>query len=213
MSRFSKAEAEALGWVIVHERPEEREIVGGTVKIIPASVRAEKFAANGQHLTEEAESIGLLLERINAYESFQARINSPVEVGVFESEAPLDESGLPLRSVDTPEGRLTDGEFSARASAQAQAADDASQKLARDEEDERSSAPQEFETEQLVVESDRRTGDIATVREGEKSLDEAQARKDLEEADQESERVVAASEAQGALKAAEEAQGEPDPED
>lgn len=77
MSRFSKAQAEKAGWVFVHEQDERESALGGGQQglrqTLPASYRAEKYvetAVGGETLiNEEADSIGLLLERINAYET------------------------------------------------------------------------------------------------------------------------------------------------
>lgn len=77
MSRFSKAQAEKAGWVFVHEQEERESALGGGQQglrqTLPASYRAEKYvetAVGGETLiNEEAETMGLLLERINAYET------------------------------------------------------------------------------------------------------------------------------------------------
>lgn len=76
MSRFSKAAAEALGWSFYHDSPEvvlnDGNNQSGVSKKVPASVRAEKFLSlpgqAAKRITEEAETIGKLLERINAFE-------------------------------------------------------------------------------------------------------------------------------------------------
>lgn len=71
MSRFSKSAAEKAGWVFVHDADEEVLFSGGeqgVTRVKPASVRAEKYVTPTQKVVEEANTMGLLLERINAYE-------------------------------------------------------------------------------------------------------------------------------------------------
>jgi hypothetical protein len=75
MSRFSKAAAEKLGWAFTHESPEiELADSGptGVTRTIPAKVTAEKFLSlpgrEGHTVTETAETLGLLLERIHLFE-------------------------------------------------------------------------------------------------------------------------------------------------
>lgn len=71
MSRFSKAAAEAAGWTFYHDSEEvvlnDGNNESGVTKTVPASVRAEKYIL-GSRTTEEAPTLGLLLERINAFE-------------------------------------------------------------------------------------------------------------------------------------------------
>lgn len=73
MSRFSKAEAEARGWSFFHSQDEETVNLGnGVTRTKPASLRAERYVSRpgqaNQLVSEEAETIGKLLERINHYE-------------------------------------------------------------------------------------------------------------------------------------------------
>lgn len=72
MSRFSKVQAEALGWAFVHEQKEEVVRQGGILKVVPGSVRAEKYVTEAPHAAtlvhEQAETMGKLLERIHAWE-------------------------------------------------------------------------------------------------------------------------------------------------
>lgn len=86
MSRFSKAAAEAAGWVFYHDSDEvvlrDGDNEQGISKKVPASVRAEKMIdLPGQDLfrtTEEAPTLGKLLERIHAFEQhLEARLSAP----------------------------------------------------------------------------------------------------------------------------------------
>lgn len=98
MSRFSKADAEALGWSFYHKSDEvvlrdgDNEL--GISKKVPASLRAEKMIdLPGSDLfrtTEEAPTIGLLLERIAAFEAhLEARLAAdPGEVDARASDEP-----------------------------------------------------------------------------------------------------------------------------
>ena len=65
MSRFSLGEAQALGWKVVH--------AGDGAG--PEKLRAEKQLSNGALITQEANTTGLLLERVFAYEANLARHN------------------------------------------------------------------------------------------------------------------------------------------
>jgi hypothetical protein len=68
MSRFSKAEAERLGWEFVHKQDEIVEDLGdGITRTTPAVLRAEKRIGTSL-INETAETIGKLLERIHLYE-------------------------------------------------------------------------------------------------------------------------------------------------
>lgn len=108
MSRFSQAEAEAAGWSIVHKRDEyEVTVRPGLVQKTPATIVAEKYhSPPGQKailLHEEAETMGLLLERINAWEQHQKSMHPEVE------PVPVDESNelpsfSPLYEVAEGEG-------------------------------------------------------------------------------------------------------------
>lgn len=139
MSRFSKKEAEARGWVFVHKSPERIEANSGdpqgrSLRIAP-SVRAEKYVSlpgrNATLINEEAETMGLLLERIHAYEQHLERTR------ITKEPAPVDESVEPrevelsdleddqhftrgdraAHSVLTPSGSMTEAEWSKRDSA------------------------------------------------------------------------------------------------
>lgn len=79
MSRFSKADAEKAGWSFTHESDEvvlRDANEQGVTKVVPARVTAEKFLSlpgRADHtITETAETIGLLLERIHAFEQHLA---------------------------------------------------------------------------------------------------------------------------------------------
>lgn len=95
MSRFSKADAEKLGWVFTHESDEVTladSLPTGVTRTVPAKVTAEKFLSlpgKGDHtITETAETIGLLLERIHAYEQH------------------LEERGLPGEAPEVPDHQI-----------------------------------------------------------------------------------------------------------
>lgn len=71
MSRFSKAEAELRGWLFTHNAPAATENLGdGIYRTTPADLRAEKIV-DGHVFTEQAETIGKLLERIHLHERSQ----------------------------------------------------------------------------------------------------------------------------------------------
>lgn len=87
MSRFSKADAEARGWVFVHDSPAEDIVtseVQGEVRSVPRSIRAEKILSlpgkGSQVVNEEAESMGLLLERIHAFEAHHDQLRQEIVV-------------------------------------------------------------------------------------------------------------------------------------
>jgi hypothetical protein len=72
---ISREEAEAAGWVFVHDSPEQVETTSATQseqRITPASLRAEKSLLRPGRLTalvnESAETEELLLERIELFE-------------------------------------------------------------------------------------------------------------------------------------------------
>ena len=112
MSRFSKAEAEALGWKFIHNVEADATVTSetqGEVRFSPETHVAEKYhsVAGGpsQIIHEEGETMGKLLERINLFEETQKRLQpETVEpVGVEVNALNLDaESGLPLRTVTVP---------------------------------------------------------------------------------------------------------------
>lgn len=131
MSRFSQSEAESLGWRFAHSSEERREAVErGRIQITPASVRAEKNLSGVGMINEEAETIGLLLERIAAYEAHLKQkqiVQTPVAVN--EGEIPTiilpagdepgdtvgEDTGIPIRTVTLPGGeRITEEELTAR---------------------------------------------------------------------------------------------------
>lgn len=76
MSRFSKAAAEKAGWSFFHASDEivlnDGNNEAGTSRVVPASYRAEKYVdipgKEAALVTEEASTIGKLLERIHLYE-------------------------------------------------------------------------------------------------------------------------------------------------
>lgn len=73
MSRFSKAEAESRGWQFFHKTEDEYTDLGnGISRFKAASLRAEKYVSRpglaANLVSEEAETIGKLLERIHLYE-------------------------------------------------------------------------------------------------------------------------------------------------
>jgi hypothetical protein len=132
MSRFSQSEAESLGWVFVHDSAEEEVITSetqGISRLKPASVRAEKSLGGVGMINEEAESMGLLLERIHAYEEGQkARQIVQTPVAINEDNIPTihlpagddhvnegEDTGIPIRTVTLPSGeRITEEELVSR---------------------------------------------------------------------------------------------------
>lgn len=108
MSRFSKAEAEAAGWVFTHSRGGYEVLESSTqgrTRAIPPTIVAEKRVSRpgvaDVTAHEEAETMGKLLERIHAYEQHLA--------GLPESRAnDIDTTGelrvfSPLVGDDAPE--------------------------------------------------------------------------------------------------------------
>ena len=97
MSRFSKSEAEGLGWRFVHEQDETIDNLGdGVYRVKPGSHRAEKQLPTGL-LNEEAETTGLLLERIFAYEQHIAGLPA------VQSEPPFEGDPNPGAPVEVDE--------------------------------------------------------------------------------------------------------------
>lgn len=94
MSRFSKTAAEKAGWKFVHYEPESVADLGdGITRTVPATLRAERYV-DGKLVNEEAPTIGLLLERISAFEAHaEAR-------GLNVAPEPSTSVSLPPRSED-----------------------------------------------------------------------------------------------------------------
>jgi hypothetical protein len=123
MSRFSRAEAEARGWVFVHEQPKQVVNTSGTQgeqRIIPPSLRAERYV-NGVLINESAESEGKLLERIALYESrLDANLEADEATLIPEPEGltfDADEEGEPLAygTVILPGGEvISEAEWASR---------------------------------------------------------------------------------------------------
>lgn len=194
MSRFSRSEAEARGWAIVHESDD--------------LIRAEK-QYNGRLVNEEAHSEGLLLERINAYEQHLEGLPQAVPAPVDELGVPVDEEGLAVRSVIAPDGEalteaewsqrdshdalVRDGEFQVEGGTEAAAeAAAAREDIAREKENARTAEPDVGPTENLDEDSrDRQLAERLVVREGEQSLSEVIDRKLEESANAEAARVEA----------------------
>lgn len=159
MSRFSKTEAEKLGWRFVHNQDEARTLrprdSQGREQTLPPSYVAEKTqetAVGGETLIhEEAETMGLLLERINAYEAHLGRLEDTskppegdasyaepygdIAVLKFNENAKTDEenpqdneTNLQAQdephklTVSTPKGDFTEHEFFGRKTDEAVAA-------------------------------------------------------------------------------------------
>lgn len=109
MSRFSKAAAEKAGWRIVHEQEPYDEARGGgqqgLVQKHPGNYRAEKDVdthLGHKLINEQADTMGLLLEKIAAYEAFQDNLedtDSPPEGDASYADpfAPLPELKLNSR--------------------------------------------------------------------------------------------------------------------
>lgn len=245
MSRFSKSAAEDRGWIFVHDQAAEQVItseVQGEVRNLPRSIRAEKIVSlpgKGSFVVnEEAESIGLLLERIHAFElSLDAAGGQGVPAPAVAPSAEPEEGEDDNRTVHVEGGRITEEEWASRSkndaiydgekmvvlgpSAVALEADEASAELARDQEDE-AKAAEEIASEQIAYDTadnidspGQSAGGVLVVREGEESLEDVSLRRDAEKADAESERVEAALEAANERKALEEGsieiEAEPEP--
>lgn len=102
MSRFSKAAAEKAGWSFFHESDEvvlnDGNNEAGVSRVVPASVRAEKYVdlpgKEATLVTEEAGTIGKLLERIHLYEQHLAsRVQALEPDARIPDEDPADSEG------------------------------------------------------------------------------------------------------------------------
>lgn len=194
MSRFSRSEAEANGWVIVHEDEGQ------------GLYRAEKYIG-GNKIEQSGITEGLLLEAINAYEDHLASSVEPVAARVDESNMPLDEDGNLVRSVLGPDDMaMTEAEWANRgvhdavvredgemrlegATPAAAEADEAREEIAREKENERTAEPDVGPTEALDLDNrDHQLAERLIVREGEDSMPEVIDRKLEESADAEAER-------------------------
>lgn len=128
MSRFSKSKAESQGWVFVHSSHEEEIVESATqgrTRTTPASNRAEKRLDNGALINEEAETLGLLLERISKYEATREQLTSkkdePTVVTLTDVPHTLDDDGQPefaIRTVRTHDGDITEAERAGAGSVQ-----------------------------------------------------------------------------------------------
>lgn len=117
VSRFSKAEAEAAGWVFVHERDEytvtNSSTQGRTTTIAPRLVAERYISPVGRSatlITETAETLGKLLERIYEYERHLERVGVELEAPVVDTTATpraasTDENGA-LTIEDVPAGSV-----------------------------------------------------------------------------------------------------------
>lgn len=82
MTQFSKADAEAAGWVFTHADPGRVDDLGdGNTKTIEPSYVAEKALPGGGLITEQGHSEEILVERIALYEEHL------VQKGVDQSNA------------------------------------------------------------------------------------------------------------------------------
>lgn len=94
MHQLSKSAAEEAGWVFFHEQEERTETIANRPQVIPASYRAEKVIDDQTKLTEEGETMELLLERIHAAECnlagvpvFEAgEVELPTSTAVYTDE-------------------------------------------------------------------------------------------------------------------------------
>lgn len=176
MSRFSKAEYEARGWVFVHEQGEEKVVTSETMaesRIKPAHYRAEKYLSlpgQGVSLINFAdESLGKVLEQVHAFEEQLEAKQVELTPGEIDAPSQVDEAGIPVRNVYTDEGWISEEEYASRDKREAiydgdkmvytgpqPAAEDAVEaksELEKDLEDARTAAPDVGPTEQ--VEFDR----------------------------------------------------------
>lgn len=242
MSRFSKADAEARGWVFVHDKGAENVVtseVQSEVRHLPRSIRAEKIVsrpnAGSYVVNEEAETLGLLLERIHAFERHLDSLGGSAVVtpAVAPSQEPEEGEDDP-RTVIVDGGRLTEEEWASRsrneslydgekmvvlgASPAAVEANDAASELAREIEDADKAAEEipheqiEYDTADNIDSPGQSAGGTLVVREGEASLEDVSLRRDAEKHDAESERVQAALAAAEERKALEEGSVEAEPE-
>lgn len=220
MSRFSKAEAEALGWAFAHSSDAEEIITSetqGETRVRPASVRAEKVLAGGGMINEEAENIGLLLERIFAYEEhLKSKAIEQVAVPVNTAAVPLSEEGLPIRHVILADGTaITEEDLASRSRQDAiltkdgmefhgkrdivAEAEEARDALSAEKENERAAEPDVGPTVKVDVDDSQtvvdlpggRTGSSIILREGE-SLEDVQERRDAEANEAESSKSLRA---------------------
>jgi hypothetical protein len=88
--KFTKAEAEKLGWAFYHEAPEillRGENPTGNIKTKPAEFAAEKYV-NDSLEHEMAENEGQLLEKIKLYEEHLAsRVDAEPEGAASVADA------------------------------------------------------------------------------------------------------------------------------
>lgn len=224
MSRFSKAEAEARGWAFVHNREEfdvSTSDTQGESRTIPTTVRAEKYVSlpgQGASLVNiEAESMGLLLERIAKYEAehdLKDTDHRTQPAPIDDTIVPLNTAGLPQRTVLTGDGAMTEEEWSSRDRSDAlitdrdkgtefitphsvaEQAEDERVELNRDIENDRA-RESHLDVERVTIQTDtsdnidapgQSAGSVLIVRSGEESTDVGE-RKQEEAIEHENERV------------------------
>lgn len=197
MSRFSRAEVEAQGWVIVHEDEGQGQY------------RAERII-DGVKVEQSGVSEGKLLEAISAYQAHLDKFLDPVPARVDESGMPLDEDGNIVRTVTAPNGEeLSDAEWSHRGvgdvisrrdeetrvegpSEAAVEAEEARREISAEKENQRTAEEEVGPTENLDTENrDRQLSDRLVVREGEGSRPEVVDRRLKLSAQRESDRTAA----------------------
>ena len=107
MPRFTKAHAERLGWLFVHEQPETVTDIGnGLSKTIPANYRAEKPLGGGGLINEQADSEEKLLERIKLYEDSLVPADLSEEPSTEDDLNPNHATPGAEQFVVTPEERV-----------------------------------------------------------------------------------------------------------
>jgi len=167
MSRFSRSEAEARGWVITHNE------IDGELR----EVRADLYAGPGNTISFEQPSEGLLLEAISSYEAKKENESfGPERQEVIEPEITnVDDEGNPIRDVQTPEGIFAseelfpagegdiEGGVMKIADPDVVAARESSAQLSRDAEAIRTEDPQADAEEQNVIIYDE-SGNVSDVR-------------------------------------------------
>lgn len=197
-SPISRSEAEAKGWQIVHEDDEQQ------------SYRAEKYV-NGVNVNQSASSEGKLLEAIYSYEQHLDSLKpvlEPESHPVDEQGIPVDEAGIAQRTVLSPEGPLTDREYSNRGSGEAvltdegmkhygpteaaAKAEEAKRVNAENAENEAKAQPVDSKAVQVeVLSKDKQVEDVLVLKKGEEGLADAKERMSEDSAKAESDRAVA----------------------
>ena len=181
-SPISRSEAEAKGWVIVHEDDN--------------FLRAEKYLSGNEKIEAAGHSEGLLLEAIYAIEAFNDNLELPAQEEIVQSGVLVDEDGNVVPSVTGPDGQeFTDSEWESRdapgGSPEAKEAAAAREDASADAENEAKAEPDVGKVETIeLLSRDNQLDEVLTVQKGEESMADVIARKQEQGAQLESDRAV-----------------------